>query len=110
MKRCRAIVGLLVILVMGMYLVTPAKDLPQTRYDESRKLPYEINPVSATHGLHLSARVPRNQLKSGSTFSLDSLVFPFNDRDASRSTQQARTAPPLLSDPSPTIRYHALRC
>lgn len=109
MKRCRAIIGLLVILVMGMYLVTPAKDLPQTRYDESRKLPFERSPLSATHGLHLSARAPRNQLKAGSAFSLGSLVSPVIDRDASRSTQHATTTP-LLSGPSPTIRYHALRC
>jgi len=45
MKTLRYTRVLVVLLVMSLSLTVPAEDLPETAYDESEALPYEITPL-----------------------------------------------------------------
>lgn len=98
---------MLVALVMGLYVVAPAKDLPQTQYDESQKLPYSIAPPHAVQMLQQSIRAPQSKLKLR-TYDLFSVADTLLGHEGALSSQRVLSghAP---SDPSPTIRYHSLR-
>jgi len=100
---------LLVALVMGLYAVAPAKDLPETRYDESQKLPYAISALSSAQVLAQSARDPRIKLKSSSSLHSWSLDASVIRQDAFHFLHSERV-PRAPADPSPTIRYHVIRC
>jgi hypothetical protein len=98
---------MLVALVMGLYVVAPAKDLPQTQYDESQKLPYSINPLHSVQMLQQSIRAPQSKLKLRlyDFFSAADSLVGHESVLASQRELSGRTP----TDPSPTIRYHSLR-
>ena len=58
MSRSRSVFVLLLALVMGVFFVIPAADLPETAYDESESLPYEGTPVVSIAGPEIVAEKP----------------------------------------------------
>jgi hypothetical protein len=44
MRRASSILVLFVLLAFGASLAVPAEDVPETAYDESESLPYEMTP------------------------------------------------------------------
>ena len=44
MRKPRSVVVILLLLVFGVSVVLPAEDVPETPYDESEALPYEMPP------------------------------------------------------------------
>ena len=48
MRRMHTCVVFLVLLVLGLTLALPAKDLAETAYDESETVPYESSPSIST--------------------------------------------------------------
>jgi hypothetical protein len=107
LRLYRPFFGMLVALVMGLYVVAPAKDLPQTQYDESQKLPYSINSLHSVQMLQQSIRAPQSKLKLR-TFDFFSVADTLLEHESALFSQRELSgrAP---TDPSPTIRYHALR-
>jgi hypothetical protein len=56
MRKPRSALALLLLLGLGVFLVVPAEDVPETPYDESESLPYEDTPVFSIGIPLLSAR------------------------------------------------------
>lgn len=108
-RACRPILGLLATLVIGLYAVAPAKDLPETRYDESQKLPYAIGAPGSAQVLDQSARVPRMKFKRSSYFYSWSSVASVIRLDGVHPLQNDRQ-PHAPADRSPIVPHHVLRC
>ena len=55
MRKSRSVLVLLVALVFGLSLAIPAEDDPETPFDESESLPYEMTPPLSFHRVQESA-------------------------------------------------------
>jgi hypothetical protein len=96
---------LLVALVLGLSSAIPAKDVPETPYDESESLPYDSTPLFSIESLQQAAGT--NQ----AVVNLD--PSPFNPASPTtgnkiRASLREKTVHPF-SD-TLTIRHHSLRC
>jgi len=45
MRHPRSVLAFLLLLGLSVFLVVPAEDLPETAYDESESMPYEMTPL-----------------------------------------------------------------
>jgi hypothetical protein len=79
----------LMLLSLGLGLSFPAEDIPETPYDESESVPYEVTPLFLIAKPSVAARTTQAplsslhlQLSAPSMF----LPAPVPDTDASRST------------------------
>jgi hypothetical protein len=103
MKELRSLLVLAVALLFGVSFALPAEDIPETPYDESETLPYEVTPLFSIV-LQEPARAPRSVL---------TLVFPLHFSAPLRCgqslvEQSERTPHPISA--SVTILDHSFRC
>lgn len=59
MKKSHSALVLLVAFVLGLSFAVPAEDVPETPYDESEALPYEITPLFSIVLQHSGRTLPR---------------------------------------------------
>ena len=98
MRRRCSILVLCVLLGFGVPLADPAEDVPETAYDESEGLPYEVIPLLSIVSRPVAARTPQPMLKSGS----------LSRRYEGRAEHRAWSAHPASN--SLPILNHSLRC
>jgi hypothetical protein len=91
-------------LVCGLSLAIPAEDDPDTSYDESEELPYDVTPAPLIEVLAQSASSPQASLEPGSLLQLGCIT---NSKEVRADEQKFQA--PLISG-SPTILGHSLRC
>lgn len=95
---------LIVASVCGLSLATPAEDDPDTPYDESEELPYDVAPVPVIEVLAQSASSLQASLEPGSLLQFGCIT---NSKGV-RADEEKSQAPPISG--SPTILCHSLRC
>ena len=102
MRKSRSALVVLVALVLGLSFTTAAEDIPETPYDESDALPYEITPLfSILHQELIGAR----HLTPKSMF-----AAPFHPRFM-RQRAISRTEPTPHPGCSSIVKLnHSLRC
>jgi len=102
-KRSILTLPLMLVLLFGISLAIPALDDPDTPYDESEELPYDITPTPSIEVLAQSARPLRASLGLASPLQFGSIT----------QSEEARTNTDKLQAPSisesPTILGHSLR-
>jgi hypothetical protein len=98
MRRPCSILLLCVLLGFGAGLSVPAEDVPETAYDESQRLPYEVIPLLSSVSRPAAARTLQPMLKSGS----------LSGHCEGRAEHRAWSAHPASN--SLTILDHSLRC
>jgi len=102
MRRPHSIFVLFLLLVLGVSLVVPVEDVPETPYDESETLPYEGTPQS-------SIVVPESLAMAALLTCASSLGFGLADQRYQCRPDQRRCLRYQVSD-SPIILDHSLRC
>jgi len=103
MTVVRFAIIVLMSLSLGVFLVLPLEDLPETAFDESETPPFESTALFSGRLLQALVRTPELKLKLDAQFRLDSLARPQG---------QVERRPSLahpISD-SITILDHSLRC
>jgi hypothetical protein len=103
MRKRRAVVVLLLLLVFGVSGVVPAEDVPETPYDESEALPYAATPLFSIALPQPSGRIAKAELKCASPFRFKPLA---KYRACSRENYAESYCVPV----SLTIINHSLRC
>jgi hypothetical protein len=98
MRRPCSILLLCVLLGFVADAAVPAEDVPETAYDESEGLPYEVIPLLSIVSRPVAARTPQPMLKSG----------PLSRRCEGHAEHRAWSAHPASN--SLTILDHSLRC
>jgi len=90
MSEPRVVLILLVLMSLGLPLIVPADDVPETPYDESDALPYEGTPVFSIVVPHVvvpETRKARSALYVGSGAVSSSTNVRINGEDAAGSPE-----------------------
>ena len=103
MRGPRSVFVLLLLLMLGVCLVVPAENVPETPYDESEALPYESTPVWSVVAPQASGRIAQGEL---------SCNYPFRFNSSGKScysscgsSLQSRCVPASV-----IVLDHAFRC
>ena len=95
---------LIAALVCGLSLAIPAEDDPDTSYDESEELPYDVTPAPLIEVLAQCASLLQASLEPGSLLQFGCIT---NSKEV-RADKEKFQASPISG--SPTILGHSLRC
>jgi hypothetical protein len=91
-------------LVLGLSLAIPAEDDPDTSYDESEEVPYDVSPGPSIEALTQSVSSPQAPLEPGSLTQSGSIA---NSKEVRADKEKS---PARSISESPTILGHSLRC
>ena len=95
---------LIAALVCGLSLAIPAKDDPDTSYDESEELPYDVTPAPLIEVLAQCASSHQPSITPGPLLQFACIT---NSKEV-RADEEKFQTPPISG--SPTILGHSLRC
>ena len=101
-RPCSALI-LFVLLGFALSLEVPAEDMPETPYDESETLPYEVTPLLSNVAPQASSRPADEELGCGYMLCFNSLT------QRCRHTYESRPQSHCVHD-SLTMVNRSLRC
>jgi hypothetical protein len=104
LKKIRPFAVLLAAFVLALCCAVPARDLPETRYDESQKQPFQAVTLDAAQGLQQLIQASRPSLKSGLQFISFSPIE--NKPTGQKPPEWRQSSLPI----SAAARSYALRC
>jgi len=117
MKRSRRALVLFVALVLTMFFAVPAKDVPETAYDESASLPYVsirvvslAGPEPAVAASVVSSAVPECIAEASAVRPRTSPLRLGSLRRPGAQTRDGTTGSAYRVSDSLTILDHSLRC